>query len=181
MPEITWFKDLSTIIQAAFATAAIMGAAIFAIFKLQLFRDFAPHLFVSHSINHRPIGNSYVHLDVTIALHNSSRVKIALREGKVFLQQIAPVLDDQELEERLEARSFIGDDRPFSQWPVLDTFEFDHGRYDLIIEPGQTFQHTLEFVIDKEITTIAINSFFYNSNFRSGKKKTRELGGKNGV
>ena len=62
MPELTWYKDLSTIIQAAFATAAIIGAALFAIFKLQLFRDFAPHLSVSHTINHRPIGNSYVHI-----------------------------------------------------------------------------------------------------------------------
>ena len=76
MPELTWFKDLSSIIQAAFATAAIMGAAIFAIFKLQLFRDFAPHLTISHTINHRPIGESYMHLDVTATLHNSSRVKV---------------------------------------------------------------------------------------------------------
>ena len=85
MPELTWFKDLSTIIQATFATAAIIGAAIFAIFKLQLFRDLVPHLDVSHSINHRPIGNSYVHLDVTVTLDNSSRVKVELQRGKLFL------------------------------------------------------------------------------------------------
>ena len=68
------------------------------------------------------------------------------------------------LEERLEARAYIDDNRPFSQWPIIDRYEFDWGSYDLIIEPGQTFQYTMEFVMQKEISTVAIGSFFYNSN-----------------
>ena len=176
MPELSWFKDLATIIQAAFATAAIIGAAIFAIFKLQLFRDFAPHLSISHTINHCPIADSYVHIDVTATLHNSSRVKVELQKGEFFLQEVAPVLDDRELEERLDWRRYIEDDRPFSQWPVIDRFEFDYGSYDLIIEPGQTFQETVEFVISREITSVAVQSAYYNSSFSEGSKKPESWG-----
>ena len=176
MPELSWFKDLATTIQAAFTTAAIIGAAIFAIFKLQLFRDFAPHLSVSHTINHRPIADSYTHIDVTTVLHNSSRVKVELSHGLFRLMEIAPVLDDQELEDRLDWKEFIEDNRPFSQWPIIDPFEFDYGSYDLIIEPGQTFQETVEFVISREITSVAVQSAYYNSSFSEGSKKPESWG-----
>ena len=176
MPELTWFKDLSSIIQAAFATAAIMGAAIFAIFKLQLFRDFAPHLTISHTINHRPIGESYVHMDVTATLHNSSRVKVELYEGEFLLQEVAPVLDDQELEERLEARSSMGRNMAFGQWPIIGQAVSDWGYSYLTIEPGQTFQETIEFVISKEITTVVVQSFFYNSGHSEGSRKPESWG-----
>lgn len=171
MADLSWLKDLATIIQAAFATAAIIGAAIFAIFKLQLFRDFAPHLSISHTINHRPIADSYVHIDVTATLHNSSRVKVGLSNGVFWLLQIAPVLDDQELEKRLSEWDFIGESEAFSQWPILDRFTFNWDEADLTIEPGQTFQQTIEFVISKEITTVAVQSLYYSSKHSKGTRK----------
>ena len=58
-------------------------------------------------------------LDVTAMLHNSSRVKVEIYEGEFLLQEIAPVLDDQELEELLDARIPIGRNRAFGQWPVI--------------------------------------------------------------
>ena len=176
MPDLSWVKDLATIIQATFATAAIIGAAIFAIFKLQLFRDFAPHLSISHTINHRPIADSYTHIDVTTVLHNSSRVKVELSHGLFRLMEIAPVLDDRELEDRLASRGHIEDNRPFNQWPIIDPFEFEYGSYNLIIEPGQKFQETLEFVISRDITTVAIQSAFYNSSYSEGSKKPESWG-----
>ena len=103
-----------------------------------------------------------------------------MQRGEFFLQEIAPVLDDRELQERLEARGFI-DDRPFSQWPILDRYEFDWGSYDLAIEPGQTFQYTMEFVMQKEISTVAVGSFFYNSKFSGRQQETRRLGSTNSV
>ena len=80
------------------------------------------------------------------------------------------------MEERLEARAYIDDNRPFSQWPIIDPFEFDYGGRDLIIEPGQTFQYTVEFVIERKIITIAINSFFYSSGFRKGSRRPEGWG-----
>lgn len=176
MPELTWFKDLSTIIQAAFATAAIIGAAIFAIFKLKLFRSLAPHITVSQTVNHRTIGNSYVHLDVTVKLHNSSQVKVDLQEGVIRLLDIAPVLDDQDLEERLDARDNLHRNEAFEQWPVIEQTICDWGNSYLAIEPEQTFQETVEFVISRETTTVAVQSFFYNYGYSEGSRRPEGWG-----
>jgi hypothetical protein len=86
------------------------------------------------------------------------------------LMEIAPVLDDQELEDRLAWREYIEDNRPFGQWAVFDQFEVEYSGYYLAIEPGQTFQETVDFVISREITTVAIQSDFYNSSYSEGSK-----------
>lgn len=154
-------KDLAAILQAVVATTAIIYAGIVAIAKLEVFRHFEPHLTVSHIINHRPIGNSYVHIDVTATLHNSSRVKVELREGEFYIQEIGPVLDDQELEEQLTAREFIAADGSFVQWPTIGKFSCYWGNYNLVVEPGQIYRETVEFVVSKEIGTVAIHSRFH--------------------
>ena len=147
---------------------AILVGGLFAAVKFDLFRESQPHLTISHTINHRNIADSYVHLDVTAALHNSSRVKVELNRGLFTLQEIAPVLDDAELEDRLEARNLIAENLPFSQWAILDQFSCEWSASTLVIEPGQTFRQTVEFVISREITTVAIHAFFYNSRFAEG-------------
>ena len=87
-------KDKVVIVQSVITSAAILIGGAFALFKLQLFRDFQPHLTISNAVSHRHIGESYVHIDVTATLHNSSKVKMELREGFFRLQQIAPILDE---------------------------------------------------------------------------------------
>ena len=179
MPDLTWPKDLTAIIQSIFAVVAIAGGAAFAIFKLQLFREFAPHISVTHEVSYRRIGNSYTHIDLTATLHNSSRVKVEVSSGEFRLLEIAPVLDDHELEERLAERDSIGSNEPFGHWPVIDHFRFEWGDYDLLVEPGQTFSETIEFVIHQEITTIAIQSYFFNSDYLAGSRKPEGWGAVN--
>ena len=161
LPDAGRFKDLAGIVQSVVTVLAIITGGIIAAYKLQLFRDFEPHLTISHAINHRSIGDGYVHIDVNATLHNSSRVKVELREGVFHLQQIAPVLDDQELEERLAVREFSGENRAFVQWPSIGELSCDWGNYNLIVEPGQVYRETVEFIVPKEIATVAIHSIFY--------------------
>lgn len=158
--EPSRYKDLVGIIQSGAIAAALIIGGIIANAKLELFRHLEPHLTIAHTINHRPIGESYVHIDVTATLHNNSKVKVELREGLFRLQEIAPVLDDQELEERLAARNFISDDAAFVQWPTIGEFSCNWGNYNLIVEPGQVYRETVEFVVPKEIGTVAIHSLF---------------------
>ena len=83
--------------QAIVTAIAILTAAYFALFKLQIFRVFAPHLTISQKVSHRRVGESYIHIDVSVTLRNSSRVKIGLRKGLFLLQLISP-LEDTEVE-----------------------------------------------------------------------------------
>ena len=161
--EHSRYKDVVGIIQSVAIAAALIIGGIIAQAKLELFRHFEPHLTIAHTINHRPIGDSYTHIDVTATLHNSSRVKVELREGLFRLQEIGPVLDDQELEERLAAREFIANDAAFIQWPVIGEFSCNWGNYNLVVEPGQVYQETVEFVVSKEIGTVAIHSLFHGA------------------
>ena len=65
-------------IQSAITSVAIVVGGAFALFKLQVFRTFEPHLTITQEVSHRPVGDSYVHIVVTATLHNSSRVRVDL-------------------------------------------------------------------------------------------------------
>ncbi len=76
------FSDSARTVQALGTITAIFAGGIFAYYKLQIFRDFAPHMAISHEVKHRLVGESYVHIAAIVAtLHNNSRVKLELRKG----------------------------------------------------------------------------------------------------
>ena len=156
-------KDLAAVMQAVVAMTGIIYAGIVAAAKLEVFRDFEPHLTISHQVNHRAVGDSYAHIDVTATLHNSSKVKVELREGAFYIQEIGPALGDRELEERLAAREFSAADGSFVQWPTIGEFSCNWGNYNLVVEPGQIYRETVEFVVSKEIGTVAIHSHFHRA------------------
>ena len=72
------------IVQPLVTAVVIIAGAVFAYRKLQLFRDFEPHLTVTQTATHRAIGTQYLHIAVTATLHNSSKVRVEIRES--FLQ-----------------------------------------------------------------------------------------------
>ena len=88
-------KDLVEIIQLFVVASAIVIGGFFTLHKLQIFRDFEPHLTVSQEVSHRFVGDKYIHVETTATLHNSSRVKIEVREGLFRLQRIAPTSDEE--------------------------------------------------------------------------------------
>ena len=90
LDETEGAKDRVEIIQLFVVASAVVIGGFFALYKLQIFRDFEPHLTVSQEVSHRIIGEKFIHVETTATLHNSSRVKIEIREGLFRLQQIAP-------------------------------------------------------------------------------------------
>lgn len=152
---------LAGIILSCVTALAIVAGGIFAAYKWQIFRDFEPHLTITHEVSHRPIGDSYVHIDVTATLHNSSRVKMEFLKGFVRLQRIAPVSDEEV--ESLYAQVFIDKVYDDLQWPVLDEVSLCWNKEELIIEPGERHQEAYEFIVAKSIKSVIIYTYFYNS------------------
>ncbi len=70
----TW--ELVSTVQGSVTAFAILAGGFFVAYKLEVFRDFAPHLTITHAITHRAVGDSYVHISMSVTLHNSSRVTI---------------------------------------------------------------------------------------------------------
>ena len=168
LPDDFESKESIAILQAAVTVAAIVIAGFYAIAKWELFRDFEPHLNVSHIVHHRSIGNSYVHLDVTVTLHNSSKVKVDMQKGFLVLQSVAPVTDQDV--ERVYEEAFAGEFVEDFGWPVLEEEVREWKRGELVIEPGEVHREVLEFIISNEIDTVQVYTYYYNS--MSSRKAT---------
>ena len=160
LPEAASLGDWANIVLALVTILAILFGGLFAAVKFDLFRDFEPHLTISHTINHRCMGDSYVHIDVTVTLQNSSKVKVDLREGFFFLQQLMPVTDaevEQIYSEALESKGsqqFV--------WPTLEEAHRNWNENELIIEPGEAYSELLEFIVASEVESVMVYTYFYD-------------------
>ena len=163
--------DSARSIHAIGILVAICVGGIFAYQRLQIFRTFEPHLTISHEISHRQIGDSYVHIDVTATLRNSSKVQVELRQGFFRLQLVSPESDEQI--ESLYAEVFIDKTSQEIQWTTLDEFQSEWESGELIVEPGESHPETYEFIVSKNVEAVIIYTYFHNPRFspsdRSGE------------
>ena len=172
LPNVGRAKDIAAIIQSSVAAAAIVTGGIFAYYKLQLFRDFKPHLTISHNISHRILSDSYMHIDVTATLHNRSKVQIELRKGFSRLQGVAPVSDEEV--ESLYAGTFEDMEHDTLQWPTLDEVDRVWEEGELIVEPGESHAETFEFIVGAYVyDTVLVYSYFYNPEASQDSGSTR--------
>ena len=142
-------------------TMAVVAGGIFALRNAQIFRAKSPHVTVSHNVSHRPVGNSYMHIFVTVILHNSSRVHIEFLDGFATIRQIRPVSDEDV--EYLYRQVFVDQVFDNLQWPPLDTTRLRWPRDGLLVEPGETETEIFDFVVQRDVQSVAITTYFYNS------------------
>ena len=125
-----------------------------------MFRDFAPHLAISHEVTHRLVGESYVHIAVVATLRNSSRVKLELRKGFFQVLSISPVSDEEI--EALYYKAFVKTIFDDIDWPLLYEIRPKWDKGGLIVEPRESLQETYEFIIKRDVKSILIYTYFYN-------------------
>ena len=152
-----------TIVNLTIASFAIIAGGSFAFYRLEAFRTFQPHLTIAHKISHRAISAEYVHIAVTATLHNSSKVKIDIREGFFLWQRIAPLPNEDV--EALYNQVFANKESGYIPWAVGDAIERIWNKNDVIVEPGETHQEICEFIISTDVASIAIYTYFYNPKF----------------
>lgn len=160
------FMNAARSYQAIATVVLICVGGVFAYRRLQIFRTFEPHLTISHNIRHRFIGDNYTHIDVTATLRNSSKVQVEIRKAYFVMQQVSPELDEEI--ERLYAEVFIYQEQQEMQWAVLDRLDFSWERGELVVEPGEAHPESYDFVVPREVTTVRIYTYFYNSQFSPG-------------
>ncbi len=165
VPEWSWknvgpIKDVAGGIQSALTVVAIVVGGVFALFKLQVFRTFEPHLTITHEVHHRYVGDSYVHIDVTATLRNSSRVAVEIREAEFSIQQISPVSDEEV--EAVYSEVFIDKKLIYLQWPFLESVPFEWDQGEMVIEPNESHQQTYEFIVLGHLETVLIYTYFEN-------------------
>ncbi len=155
-------NDLAGILQAVVTAAAVLVGGVYAAYKLQVFRDFAPHLSIAHEMSHRLIGGGYLHISVIATLHNNSKVKIDLRHGFFRLQQVAPIAKEDA--ERLYVQVFVSGENDFLQWPTLDEVRRTWSGNKMVIEPGEAHLETCEFIVSMDVGSVIMYTYFYDAN-----------------
>ena len=161
--EIGRIKDVGSIVQAFVWAFLIVAGGIFAYRKLQLFRDFEPHLTITQAVTHRPVGTQYTHIAVTATLHNSSKVRVEIRDFFFRMHQILPSSDEDV--EYYYSKAFSSEGYSDIDWPVLENVAHRLSPNELAIEPGEYHHEPFEFIVSKEVETILIYSYFYNPKY----------------
>ena len=157
-------KEVLLSLQALVTILAILVGGVIANRRLQILRTFEPHLTITNKVSHRPIGESYVHVAVTATLHNSSKVKMEIREAVFLLQKIAPVSDEVvEVLYAEYAEAFEKGEFKNIQWKTLDKIPLTWEENVVIVEPGEMHQETCEFIVPRDVESAIIYSYFYNS------------------
>ena len=159
----TEFLDSANAIHAIGILVAVCVGGVFAYQRLQIFRTFEPHLTISHNIRHRFIGDSYVHIDVTATLHNSSKVQVELREGFFLLQLIAPETDEHI--EDLYAQVFVEREYEDIRWTTLERFDRHWDSGELVVEPGESHPESCEFIASRDVESVMVYTYFYDQRF----------------
>ena len=159
LPDSAPLGRWADIALAVVTILAIFIGGLFAAVKFDLFRESAPHLTITHSIHHRRVGESYVHMDVTVTLRNGSKVKVVPQEGFLLLQSISPTTD--EFVEEIYGKAYVdGSIEPF-EWPVLEELNINWRTREMVIEPGEAHSEVLEFIISSEVSTVQVYTHFY--------------------
>ena len=160
LPETlgTW----AGIAQAIAAVIAIGLGGVFAWRRGFLFRYGQPHLTISHEVTHRRISDSYVHLELTATLRNSSRVKVEVLDGLFTVQQLAPVSDS--VAEELYSQTFIEQrNNGTLLWDMLDEARLSWDKNGLIAEPGETVAVSFEYIAPLSTQSVLLTTFFCNA------------------
>ena len=156
-----------------YIAAVLVGGAL-AVYKLQVFRDLEPHLTISHSVSHRRIGDSYWHIAVTATIQNTSKVKVEVLDRLVRLQRISPVSDEEaerlyfEVDQQADTKEF--------QWPTLKEDRRKWAEHEVIVEPGESDQETVDFIIGYSVRSILVHTYFYNPDFGAGARTVEGWG-----
>ena len=157
----------ATFVQALYTISAIAIGGIYAWVKLQIFREFDPHLSISQTVSHRRLGTKYIHLAVTAELKNSSKVSVEIRQALFRLQQIAPLSDD-DVEALYHEYSLSLDDENYILWPTYSEIKNTWSPGSFVIEPGEIETEVYEFIVPAELERVLVYAYFTNDESISG-------------
>lgn len=150
------------ITQAVVTIIAIMLGGLFAWRRGFIFRQWQPHVTISHDVTHRRVSSEHIHIEITAILYNSSRVKAEFWDGLFTVEQLAPVSD--EYVEQLYGKTFVDKDRyEAPEWHCLKEIRLEWKEEELIAEPGEKIAVTFEYIVPNHVQSILITTYFYNT------------------
>jgi hypothetical protein len=167
---MNFIKDIAEVLQAIATVIALMlgGAWSYMLFVKK--RQKFPRANITHKIFHKPISTDKVLLNVTAEISNTGDVLLSLLSGTTRVQQVLP-LSPEILKTINEGKNPIPEKEREVKWPLIDEKESDLKKEKIEIEPGEKDQIVYDFIIDDDIETVVVYSYFANI-----RKRSRDIG-----
>jgi len=160
---------LSGFVSALFEIAAITIGGIWTYMLFIKKRQKHPHAEIEHHITDILIADGKVLVHVSVTLSNTSSVLIQLVSSKVWVQKVRPlsyVLEDPLNKEA----SLVENGETEIKWPWIgSSYEEKWEKGECQIEPGESDESRYDFVVDQEIQTIRVYSYYKNETQRKHK------------
>lgn len=166
MPNISFWKDLTDIIQSIVTVLAIfVGAHLY--FKRR--RRF-PRVKITHQVADKLILSDKIFLRLVVTIVNQGEVLLSLESGFVGVQQVVPcpkaLLDSIDRD-----GDIVEDGKHEAAWDTLAEKDIIFKRSEREIEPGEEEEFSFDFLIDSNVKTVIVYSYFKNES-----KKKRDIG-----
>ena len=154
--SLSTVKDIATIVQSIFTVVAVITAGVWTYWLFVRKRQKYPSAKIEHQISHRLIANGKVLLSVNVLVSNLGNVLLSLKEGKIRVNQMLPPQD-----ELLDILTSSEGTR-VTNWHLLSPLVNPIGYKGHEIEPGESQQFLFHYVIDANIQTILVYTYFRN-------------------
>jgi len=131
-----------------------------------------PYAKIEHKIHYWHIGEKRIYLSVVVLFVNSGKVLISLKRGTVYIRQVRPLTTDiknyikksspEDLRNGQVAKMFVDKGRQIS-WPEIGYRICEWNDGEILIEPGETEEIQFDFIVDENIETIEIITYFQDA------------------
>lgn len=153
-------NEVFDVIQSILTSAAIIGGAIWFFQR----RQREQRALIGHSSTYWPVTAGAVNkkvLRTVVVIENEGEVLLTINEWYAFICQVNPLPADiakaieQGIDPSRTSRTEIA-------WDPLIAWEFIEDPY-LELEPGERYEIPCDFVLDTNVETITIYTFFRNA------------------
>lgn len=150
-------KEWADLLQGVVTTVALLvgGAWTYMLFVQK--RQRYPRTSIEHRISHRRLESGKLLLTVEVVVANTGDVLVALEKGETLVKQLLPPAP---------ALARKAGNRPARHqatgWDLIAFEPDDPGKHGVEIEPGNVDQSVYNFIVDGDLETIQVYSYFEN-------------------
>jgi len=165
------FETAASVAESLATVAAITIGGIWSYLLFVKKRQRFPRAKLQHKVSHRALPRGGILLSVEVTVSNSGEVLLSLISWEIIVRQMLPP--------RAELLRVINDDQinqgagtEIIEWHEIAARKERKIKHEVFeIEPGESQQFSHSFLIDPEVKTILLDTYFQNV-----KKKGREVG-----
>ncbi len=163
-------KDIAAIVKDSVTVVAIGvgGAWTYLLFIRR--RQKYPRAKITHDIMHRSLTTQKTLLRIAVTISNSGDVLLSLVSEIIRIQQILPP-PSEVLHSIAHEQDLVREGQREALWPSIGSRRLTWAAGKFEIEPGESDELHHDFVIDADVQTIKVYTYFTNLT-----KRDREIG-----